>query len=400
MKTGDVLVGISGDGDIAARGENGGVVTSLLKLALQDGMVDGVLTVSRGGSRFEGVPTYVTDPQKLTACAGSLHFASPSLARSLRKHLETHANRVAVVCRSCDARAVIELAKINQLNIENVLMIGINCSGTLSPVPHIEMLRGLDLDPYRLEWEDIDGSTLVMRFEDGQERRFDLTELEQQGLGRRANCLRCEHPVPRMADLACGKWGLEEDDRGRTIVEICSQKGKALLERAVESGIVEVSPAGAKQIERRRSRENEKVESALRRQSEDFRPPEDKFFWFSQFESCIKCYGCRDACPMCHCKRCVLERDVPETVTRGVIPPPPTFGMIRFLHVACHCVNCGQCEDVCSADIPLSRLGHYLSKSANRLFGYEAGLDITAPLPLGAIPEEEKRLEGAEMAGG
>jgi formate dehydrogenase subunit beta len=398
MNVGDVWVGVSGDGEIAARGENGGVVTSLLKLALEEGIVDGVLAVSQGASRYEGIPTYVTDPQKLAECAGSLHFASPSLARSLRKHLETHSNRVAVVCRSCDARAVIELAKINQVDIDNVLMIGLNCSGTLSPVPHIEMVREMDLDPYRLEWEDIDGSTLVMRFEDGQERTFDLEDLEQRGLGRRANCLRCEHPVPRMADLACGKWGLEGEDRSHTIVEIGSEKGRALLERAAEAGIIKLSAPSPEQMERRRIQESEKVTSAGKRQDEDFRQPEEEFYWFSQFENCIKCYGCRDACPMCHCKRCVLERDVPETVARGVVPPPPTFGMIRFLHVACHCVNCGQCEDVCSADIPLSRLGHFLSKTSSRLFDYEAGTDITEPLPLCAIPEEEKRLESPEMA--
>lgn len=398
MNIGDVFLGISGDKRIAARGENGGVVTSLLKLALQENVVDGVLTVKRGGSRYEGAPTFVTDPEELIESAGALHFASPSLAKILRKHLEPHANKVAVVCRSCDARAIIELVKINQVNIDNVLMVGINCSGTLSPVRHVEMVKSLEMNPYQLQREDIDGQSLVMRFDDGRERRFDLTELEKRGLGRRSNCLRCEHPVPRMADLACGKWGLEEGELDRTFIEICSERGRALLERAAERGIIDFSAPTVEQRERRRKQEEEKVQSAKKKQAEDFSQPEDRFYWLSQFENCIKCYGCRDACPMCHCKRCVLERDVPETVARGVIPPPPTFGMIRFLHVACCCVNCGQCEDACSADIPLSRLAHYLSKTSSSLFDYEAGTDAADPLPLCAIPEEEKRMESPEMA--
>ena len=89
----------------------------------------------------------------------------------------------------------------------------------------------------------------------------------------------------------------------------------------------------------------------------------------------------------------------PETVEKGVVPPPFTFGMIRLLHVASYCVNCGQCEDACSVDIPLSRLAHNLSKIAGSLFHYDAGLDREAPLPYAAISDEERRLPSTELPG-
>jgi formate dehydrogenase subunit beta len=397
MKVGDLLLGVSQDREIAERSENGGVVTSLLKFLLKEGLVDGVFAVKAGENRYGGVPSYVTDPEEVVECAGTLHFATPSIAKNVKKYLDTHENRIAVVCKSCDARAIIELAKINQINIDNVLMIGVNCSGTLSPVPHIQMLRGLGIDPYSLQWEDMDGKSLLLRFEDGHEQSFNLDELEERGLGRRANCQRCDYPVPRMADLACGKWGLEESDRNSTFIEVCTEKGRDLLERASARKLIKLSSPTEKQVGRREREEREKVESAREKQAEDFSEPTDESFWLSQFENCIKCYGCRDVCPLCHCKRCVLERDVPETVTKGVIPPPLTFGMIRVLHVACYCINCGQCEDVCSADIPLSRLTHNLNRASSELFSYTAGVDIKAPLPLCAIPEEEKRLESPEL---
>lgn len=100
--------------------------------------------------------------------------------------------------------------------------IGVNCSGILAPVPHIEMLEALGVDPYLLEWEDIEAENLILRFHDGNERTFALDELERRGLGRRSNCRRCEIPVPRMADLACGKWGLERGERDGTVIEVCS----------------------------------------------------------------------------------------------------------------------------------------------------------------------------------
>ena len=153
MNTGDLYVGHVLDPQPAAGGEGGGVVTALLKLALAGGVVDGVFAVRGGASRYEGVPVYATDPEELAQCSGSLHFATPSIAKNVKKYLDTRSRRLAVVCKSCDARALVELAKINQVNIQNILMIGLNCSGTLAPIPHIEMLKGMGVDPYLLESE-------------------------------------------------------------------------------------------------------------------------------------------------------------------------------------------------------------------------------------------------------
>jgi len=71
--------------------------------------------------------------------------------------------------------------------------------------------------------------------------------------------------------------------------------------------------------------------------------------------------------------------------------------MIRVLHAACYCVNCGQCEDVCSADVPVSLLTHYLNKNATDLFDYEAGTDVADQLPLAVIPESERSNKSTEL---
>lgn len=388
MKTGDVYISISSDKEILEKTENGGVVTSLLKFALENQIVDTVVAVRQGESRYEGVLTFVKDPEQINECAGPLHFATPGIAKNVKKYLDTYSKKIAVVCKSCDARALIELAKINQINIEKTIMIGVNCSGTLAAVPHINMLRESGIDPYKLSYEDIDDDKLTLKFDGDTQKTFDINELEEKGWGRRRNCQRCEYPIPRMADLACGKWGLN-DERG-TFVELCSTKGKELFEKAVSKKVIKVKKPSKEQIKLRAQKEAKKIDSAKAHQKADFASPEDKFYWLSQLQACIKCYGCRDACPLCHCKRCVLERDIPETVEKGVIPPPPTFGMIRLFHVACYCVNCGQCEDVCLADIPISALTHYLSKHATELFDYEPGVNIDVQLPLSVVPEFER----------
>jgi formate dehydrogenase subunit beta len=378
MKTNDVYIGISAEKEILEKAENGGVVTSLLKFALKSKLVDTVVAVRKGKNRYEGILSFVTEPDQVSDYAGSLHFATPGIAKNIKKYMGAYNKKIAVVCKSCDARALIELAKINQINIENIIMIGVNCSGTLAAIPHINMLRESGIDPYTLIYEDIDDDKLILKFD-----------------GRRRNCRRCEYPIPHMTDLACGKWGL--NGQTGTFVELCSTKGKELFEKAVSNGAIEVKVPSEKQIKLREQEETKKIDSAKERQRAEFAIPEDRLYWLSQLQACIKCYSCRDACPLCHCKRCVLERDIPETVEKGIIPPPPTFGMIRAFHVACYCVNCGQCEDVCSADIPISTLTHYLNKHATELFNYEPGLNMDAQLPLSKVPELERANKSTQL---
>lgn len=36
-----------------------------------------------------------------------------------------------------------------------------------------------------------------------------------------------------------------------------------------------------------------------------------------EFSKCMKCYGCREACPLCFCDDCCLEAEGPEWVPGG-----------------------------------------------------------------------------------
>jgi formate dehydrogenase subunit beta len=64
------------------------------------------------------------------------------------------------------------------------------------------------------------------------------------------------------------------------------------------------------------------------------------------------------------------------------------------MHVADSCVNCGQCQDACPAEIPLARLVHMLNRELGAVFKYEPGMDVSAPPPLGTVTEEEFDMAG------
>ncbi len=43
--------------------------------------------------------------------------------------------------------------------------------------------------------------------------------------------------------------------------------------------------------------------------------PEEKFKWWqNELSKCIKCYACRQACPLCYCTRCFVEVNQPQWI--------------------------------------------------------------------------------------
>jgi formate dehydrogenase subunit beta len=112
--------------------------------------------------------------------------------------------------------------------------------------------------------------------------------------------------------------------------------------------------------------------------SED--PAERLSFWMESFSKCIKCMGCRNVCPMCFCKECALDN--PDLVSKASEPDIPIFHLIRAADMADRCVDCGMCEEICPADIPLRQLYRFATGAVREAFGYEPGVDPDDKSPL------------------
>ena len=401
---GDMYIARSPDKEILEKAEHGGAVTSLLKFALESGRVNSVLTVkARDGDRYDGVPVLITDPKELIETAGSLHCSSPNIARCLKEYLDgAFSSKIAVAVKPCDAKAIIELAKRQQINLDNLLLIGLNCTGTLPSAKAKKMFREeFEIDPADVVAEDIEDNKLTIKLRDGTEKEKDLAELEERGYGRRDNCRRCDINIPVMADIACGKWGTT--DKKTTFIEVCSEKGAEFIEAAIEAGDIKLEQPSSNATETRRKKDEAARELAQQWQEKDFAVLEEmstdeRFnYWMGQFSHCVKCYGCRDACPICYCKDCFLEADR-GFVPAGEIPPDIMFPMVRTIHVMDSCVNCGQCQDVCPMELPLSRLIFLLSKKLSGIFNYEPGMDVTALPPLRTVTDQELSLTGVEVS--
>jgi len=102
-------------------------------------------------------------------------------------------------------------------------------------------------------------------------------------------------------------------------------------------------------------------------------------YWLEQFDRCLRCYACRQACPMCNCPTCLFERDDSTWLGMGIgLSEKRAFHLGRAYHLAGRCVGCNECERACPMNIPISHLNRMLAREIETAFGYRAGL---APVP-------------------
>jgi ferredoxin len=107
-------------------------------------------------------------------------------------------------------------------------------------------------------------------------------------------------------------------------------------------------------------------------------------YWKAEFDRCIKCYGCRDVCPVCFCNVCTLEEN--SLIRTGDLPPEnPMFHLTRAVHMAGRCIDCNLCTEVCPAEIPLRTLYKRVAEIVRDEFGYVTGEPGEGKSPLNLL---------------
>lgn len=238
--------------------------------------------------------------------------------------------KIGVICRGCESRAIRALVIEHQLNRENLYLIGVPCEGILD---WRTISRAV---PYDITAAREESDRLIIQHSDGE------AVLQRSEYLHRA-CLQCKHPNPVGADIVIGE----------------------LIDEAVIPYVDEL--AG--------------------------RTADERYEFFSEeAERCIRCYACREACPMCYCEECFVDHITPRwcesMVSKG---GTHAWHIIRAFHQTGRCVSCGACERACPMEIKMEYITDKLNEDMRLDYGFEVGEDETAQPPFATFQLDDKK---------
>jgi formate dehydrogenase (coenzyme F420) beta subunit len=119
--------------------------------------------------------------------------------------------------------------------------------------------------------------------------------------------------------------------------------------------------------------------------------PRERWNYFEELMAgCIRCYACRNACPLCYCPTCFVDESRPQWVGKSQDTVDiRTFHFLRAYHCAGRCTDCGACERACPVGIAVRKFTKKLEKDCLELFDWEAGLTLDQRPPLDTYRPED-----------
>lgn len=348
-------------------------VKEVLKFLLENERVKGVFTLRKTGRN--GAVTYalIKDPSEIDNCLPLYPLMPINAAKSLSTLTlrEPLSESLALFVRPCELRAFVELVKLQQGSLENMLILSSTCGGVYPLKMAVTSNTDRNLEKY---WTSL--------------RAIEIPS------DIRPTCKGCEHFLPYNSDMTLVSIGKDIDKSCNVVLN--TKKAEESL-RGIEEEISdgELAAEDMESLRKRRISEREKLFSDLK--TEDF----GLDGLIDLHGKCIGCHGCSSVCPICYCRLCFFDSEVNEPgfssyegemrKRGGIRVPPKTifYHLGRLSHVGISCVGCGSCSDVCPVDIPLSTIFLKIGNAIQGTYGYLPGKDLDEKIPLQTFEEEE-----------
>jgi ferredoxin len=297
------------------------IIRELAREALAEGRIDCFVGWGPGYDGSQVIPVFAKDAAEVEELQWN-PLCHHNLTMFLKRKMAEPADaRIGVCVKGCDSRTLVALLQEGLVDRERLYIVGVPCDGVIDR-------RKIDRE-FAAEVVEVgvNGDTVVARTAAGAEKHFDRPALLLD------QCAACRFPNPRVAD----------DIAGDTVPE----------------------PEG------------EPVWPALE-EFESLSPAEKDGLLAAVFSSCIRCFACIHACPVCYCwDQCVNRSRTPALVGQRVETPENLmFQLVHIFHVAGRCPSCGACDRACPVEIPLYLLHQKMNKELYDMLGFEAGVNV------------------------
>jgi len=352
-----------------------GSTNDFLRTLLSAGKIQALLVPQNTPSKKVAFPVLISDPKKLHADIFSpvLPTSTASIVSKLTK-VAPPSKLVGVVMRSCQIRALIELVKLNQANLSNIVIIGVDCPGTFPINTFTEFPEKQTPTQFLLE---------ALTKKSNESEKY-----------LRSACRVCKDPIPMHADIILGFYGAEVEKE--IFIEAHSEIGKNILKDLPFED--EKDGKGREKAVKEIREEKTKKRTVFLKEKEGIKGI-DKIAEF--FDKCVNCHNCRQACPICYCKECLFDSSVFDAEAykflrkaeiKGLFKMPNDallFQLGRMNHMILSCVECGLCEQACPNVIPLMEVFIPVAENAQKEFDYHPGKDTKEKIPMIVYREDE-----------
>jgi formate dehydrogenase subunit beta len=346
-------------------------IQGVLRGLLDKGVVDALLVPMTlpGGSV---APMLVGDPAALDRADPLAPVLPINAARAASNlTLTGHREKLGVVLRSCEIRALVELVKFQQAKLDDVLIVGVDCLGTYKVT----------------DWQNakVDLAPTLAGAATGELKPLD-------GLQFRTACQICEQPLPEGEHVAL-TIGLVGVEPGKIYLKVRDDLAQALDLSAGDAPAGRPKAADKLVTARTQARDAAIAEFRGRVNSMDG--------LLAEFSTCIRCHNCMVNCPICYCKECIFRTATfdhdsqlyyqwaERKGTVRMLPDTLLFHLTRLNHMVSSCVGCGLCSDACPADIPVATVFRSVGQRVQALFDYHPGRSLEEAAPVQEFREDE-----------